>query len=73
MYKISTNTADLLKMTKRRDTAINPDFNQGKCATLQVNKMIWDHVKISLLWLQLRGDKGAAVLKWSDEEMIWQA
>lgn len=35
--------------------------------------MIWDHVKISLLWLQLRGDKGAVVLKWSDEEMIWQA
>lgn len=34
MYKISTNTADLLKMTKRRDTAINPDFNRGKCATL---------------------------------------
>lgn len=48
-------TADLLKTTKRGDTARNPDFDRGKCATLQVTKMIWDHVKGSALWL--RGDK----------------
>lgn len=55
----------MCKMTNGRDTAVNPDFNRGgNVPPLQVSGVIWIMLTPAAV--------AAAVLKRSDEGMIWQ-